>query len=390
MNISDLISLLGIILAIIAFLDSNERLFVINKFSLFDKILIITIFIFINYLLYFEWWYNKFSFLSIFIIKDFPLPETWAYLTSCFLISIIFYKIFYSSFPESNKESVLGLYQSLINEKEFNLVYQYLKKFNYRDLVGKNKNSAFSKLLIGHILSNKNFLIDTASYNYSFIVNIIESNKSNARELLDKFIFSQVNTKDSYLNDNLSESYKFHNFFDLINNSTNINDVVTYNLHYKITEPIKLSRLFSDYYTYNPEFNKINIEVEYLIFKHILERDNFKIINEYFTDYFELVIKFRKMPDLFEKIYLNVICKLNDFSNKRLNDNDIINNFIQMSIEFYNDNILNDIIMNSLTKGIQEHKYNEFRKNIYDSLIKKDLHKDDDFRINVLDKFSNY
>lgn len=79
MTISDLLTLIGILLAIIAFISERNREYVILKLSNTEITIIVVLFFHIHFLLSYQWWTDKFEFLKRTQIEGFPTPDAWAY-----------------------------------------------------------------------------------------------------------------------------------------------------------------------------------------------------------------------------------------------------------------------------------------------------------------------
>ena len=82
MTISDLLTLIGILLAIVAFISERNREYVILKLSNREITIIVVLFFHIHFLLSYQWWIDKFEFLKHTQIEGFPTPDAWAYIIS--------------------------------------------------------------------------------------------------------------------------------------------------------------------------------------------------------------------------------------------------------------------------------------------------------------------
>lgn len=198
MILSDLISLIAIILAIFAFINDKERLFIINKFSRNDIVLIVIVFFFINFLLYYKWWSGVIN-TKNFEIGGFPSPNTWAYITILAFICWIIYKVFFSHFPLVNQMRVLNYYEFLINRKEYDFLFNLLIRYENDILLKIEQNSNYKSKLNDLIFKNKDFLRHTSHYNFQFLNQILIINKSIKEEYFVNFIESQLTNKFSYL-----------------------------------------------------------------------------------------------------------------------------------------------------------------------------------------------
>ena len=107
MTISDLLTLIGILLAIIAFVTERTREYIFLKMSKPTLWLILFSFLYIHFLLFYSWWSEKFVFLQEFDFEDLPLSSTWAYMISIVTIFFFSWKIFWGNFPLSRKNDLL-------------------------------------------------------------------------------------------------------------------------------------------------------------------------------------------------------------------------------------------------------------------------------------------
>ena len=214
MEISDLISIISIILAIIAFLNENERELIFNKFSRNDVIILLLYFIFVNYLIFFESLLSRFpDTLSNFINNKLPSAKVWAYILSVLMISWVLWKVFWGKFPKKNNISLFKFYNNLLQQNKYDLILKTYQKFTPE-----------SNFVVEKIINNSRFLNNTSSYNEELIKSIIENKdyKSSKLFLTNNYIESQLTNEHSCLLSEFSLS-EFHlellkNDIDLFSN----------------------------------------------------------------------------------------------------------------------------------------------------------------------------
>ena len=134
MGTTDILTLIGLLFAIFAFIYESEGESVFLKFSLWNLVGIIVGFILINYLIFFDFYLSNDLYLDFFYITRGLKPTTWAYIISLLLIGFIFLKIFVLGFPYVNKEKLVLYYESLINKGEFGRVINYIEKYHQKEI----------------------------------------------------------------------------------------------------------------------------------------------------------------------------------------------------------------------------------------------------------------
>lgn len=135
METSDFLTILGLLLAAWAFIDSRERRFILLFFSKFEIGLIILSLIFIHYLMSFEWLrQNWWSELSIFTTPKGLSGNTWAYIVSLITIAYPICKVTWGYFSRSRRVGLISLYQTLLKNDELDLLVRYIEKYHIADI----------------------------------------------------------------------------------------------------------------------------------------------------------------------------------------------------------------------------------------------------------------
>src|SRR5690625_964745 len=99
MTLSDLLTVIAIIVAALAIIPEQNKELILHKITTFDWAIIGAFVLLIHWLIAFQWFQAKFSSLDVFVISGWPNPEVWAYIFAVFLMGFIFYKIAYADFP---------------------------------------------------------------------------------------------------------------------------------------------------------------------------------------------------------------------------------------------------------------------------------------------------
>ena len=135
MTISDLLTLIGILLAIIAFISERNREYIILKLSNTEINLITSLFFYIHFLLSYQWWREKIDFLACFEIIGFPTNGAWAYIISIGILSYSVWKIFYGSFPLLRKGKLLSYYKKLLLRNDIPFLAQMIEIYHLNQVI---------------------------------------------------------------------------------------------------------------------------------------------------------------------------------------------------------------------------------------------------------------
>lgn len=188
MGISDLLSLISIILAILAFLDSSDRSFIKIKFVITDYVILVLIFLLLNFLIFYDDISQTFISLKTYEFDHFPKASIWAYILSVITIVWIIVKIFFMNFPKSNNDRLIYYYQNLMLKNEYARVSSLVLKY-HKDL--NVTTNDFDKQLVKEILSNQKFMEATIRINEKLFKKISKVDAS----FLNKFLLIAIRTE---------------------------------------------------------------------------------------------------------------------------------------------------------------------------------------------------
>ena len=135
MTISDLLTLIGILLAIIAFISEKSREYILLKLSKCNLWMIAVAFLYIHFLLSYQWWREKFEFLKVFEFNGFPTNEAWAYILSIVILLYFAWKIFRGKFPLSSKDKLLVYYKKILLKNDIPFLAELVERYHLKEVV---------------------------------------------------------------------------------------------------------------------------------------------------------------------------------------------------------------------------------------------------------------
>ncbi len=137
MGISDIITLVSLILAIVAIINEKQRGNLILKFHVVDYVIFIGSFILINYFVFYQQFYDKGIYLNCFYYSGFGFkdPKHWAYIISMITFVYLSYKILYAFYPYAKREAVLSFYKKLIETNELSFLLDLIEEYHKKDII---------------------------------------------------------------------------------------------------------------------------------------------------------------------------------------------------------------------------------------------------------------
>lgn len=153
MTISDIITIISLVIAIVAIISEKNRKHLLLKFSYFDFGVYVLAFILINYFVFYKQFYSKGIFLDFLYFENFGLnnPSNYSYIISIFVLVTILFKVLFSFFPNRKINQVIKYYRILIENNEIPLLLDLIERYHLKD-IGK------------YIESTKNYDPDSKSF----------------------------------------------------------------------------------------------------------------------------------------------------------------------------------------------------------------------------------
>lgn len=136
MTISDIITIISLVIAIVAIISEKKRKHLLLKFGYFVLGLYILAFLLINYFVFYNQFYSNDYYLHFLYFQNFGLsnPSYYSYIISIFILISVLYKILYSFYPYWKKNKVIEYYRSLIENNEIPLLLDIIDKYHTQDI----------------------------------------------------------------------------------------------------------------------------------------------------------------------------------------------------------------------------------------------------------------
>ena len=135
MQISDILSFFGILLAIYALIDEKERRIILLKTSVRDYLFILLVFLLINYLVLFDVFYNWGYYVERTMVEKGFLANQIAYFVLFGLLLFIFWKVFSKRYPFSRRDDVIIFYRELSSSGDKAFLFRLLKKMHREQIL---------------------------------------------------------------------------------------------------------------------------------------------------------------------------------------------------------------------------------------------------------------
>lgn len=135
MGINEIFILITIVISYMAILVANNRKLILYKFNFRILIPIIICFLLINYLVFFDFFFELGAYIP-FLVNDNCIPANiWAYIISiCFLIVFFLYVGKCEYFPKTNNDKVIRYYKSLIYMGKTEMLVSYIEKYHLKGM----------------------------------------------------------------------------------------------------------------------------------------------------------------------------------------------------------------------------------------------------------------
>ena len=135
MQISDILSFIGIVLAIYALIRENERRLILLKFTITDYALIVMAFLLINYLVLFETFHSWDLYFDFAMVDNGFEANQIAYFALLVLLMFITLKVFSNRYSPWKRKNVIEFYRELLNGSEHAYLFNLIKKMHENSIV---------------------------------------------------------------------------------------------------------------------------------------------------------------------------------------------------------------------------------------------------------------
>lgn len=137
MGVTDIITLISLLIALIAIISEKNRKHLLLKFQWTDYILLTIGFLLINYFVFYQKFYTHGLVLQCLYFESFGLsnPKDYAYLFTVVLLVFIAYKILFSFYPMYQQGKVLRYYQQLIENNDSSFLMDLIERYHKKDII---------------------------------------------------------------------------------------------------------------------------------------------------------------------------------------------------------------------------------------------------------------
>lgn len=138
MSVSDIVTLVSLIIAIVAILNEKNRTHLLLKFHWVDYCLLGIAFLLINYFTFYDSFYARGFYLKQLYFQSkftFSHPQNWAYVLSIGSLLFILWKMLWAHYPSGNGEKVMKYYKRLIEINEISLLLDIIERYHKRDII---------------------------------------------------------------------------------------------------------------------------------------------------------------------------------------------------------------------------------------------------------------
>lgn len=238
MGVTDLITLYALIIAIIALINERSRGLILLKFIKADYIILIAIFIALNYLVFFGYFIKWGLYFHPLMIEKFPEPKDWAYVVTVVTVIYLVIKLIIPSIPGANTSRLIEYYTNLLFNNEHLDIIVLFDRYHKQDLLqylnDQNDDTEKIKQAVAvyyNIITRDDFITKTANARPYFFTDIISTFK--------KKNFDNEEIVYTYVSTLLKEKNQF--LFREIRNNQNYE---TPSYHYILPEENKILRAF--------------------------------------------------------------------------------------------------------------------------------------------------
>lgn len=143
MTVSDIITMISLIIAIVAIINEKNRKHLLLKFSKIDFIFYAFCFLLINYFVFYNHFVSKGYIIPYLYFNNFGLsnPSYYSYLISISVLILVLFKISSSFYPSHKKKQVLKYYKELIESDEIPMLLDIIEQYHQSDIIKKIDSS---------------------------------------------------------------------------------------------------------------------------------------------------------------------------------------------------------------------------------------------------------
>ncbi len=137
MTISDIITLISLVIAIVALISERNRKHLLLKFQYVDYVVLAIAFLLINYFVFYHsfyarGWYIKQLYFNGFGLKN---PKNYAYITSLMVLAFLYAKFELFFYPSIRRAKVIAYYRQLLENGETTFLMDLIERYHKNDII---------------------------------------------------------------------------------------------------------------------------------------------------------------------------------------------------------------------------------------------------------------
>ena len=137
MQISDILTFFGILLAVYALIGENDRQLIKLRLSYIDIAVLTILFLVINYLVLFNWFYEHGWFLEYLMAPNGFPPDIIAYFVLIIWLVYAIYSLFIKKYSRQKRQPLIDFYEELLAVGNYTLLLNLLKQNHKKAILNK-------------------------------------------------------------------------------------------------------------------------------------------------------------------------------------------------------------------------------------------------------------
>ena len=137
MTISDIITLISLVIAIVAIISEKNRKHLLLMFNIVDYLIFVVSFLLINYFVFYDCFYNCGFYFNKLYCTNFGLnnPKNYAYIITILTLLYLLYKFLCSFYPYCKIEKVIKNYEQLIENSEISFLLDLIERYHKSNII---------------------------------------------------------------------------------------------------------------------------------------------------------------------------------------------------------------------------------------------------------------
>jgi hypothetical protein len=220
MSISDIITIVGLIIAIVAVINEKSRKHLWLKMQSFDYLIFIVAFLLVNYFVFHEELYKTGLYIESLYFDAWGIePKYWSYIITMISLLYLWYKIEISFYPNRLSDSVYRFYQNQIENNEIQFLFDLIEKYHKKDIIAYIRKKMDNSDHFLEIYERPSFNIRVKNWFNDKIMKLFPSSRQN-REHYAMYVLNGILNDPAFVP--LAANLRPYFFADVIGNMTKL------------------------------------------------------------------------------------------------------------------------------------------------------------------------